>query len=130
MLEYFPLKRVSAQNSLRKKWLKMPARLDFKMNEEEYAEFMTRRQPNKGQQIESNDNTIYVDSEDMDGDDEEENLDTEDESTEEEWEGHDNYGYKRYLNKSYDNGVYAGYADGIQIGELDQEPNWQFKNNK
>ena len=126
MLEYYPLKRASAQISLRNKWFKMSSRLDFKMNEQEYTEFFANKQLNIGQNIEINDNSFYVDSEDMDADDEE-NFDTEDESMEEEeWETHDNYGYRRYLNKSYDNGVYIGYADGIQISELDQEPNWQF----
>jgi len=68
-------------------------------------------------------NYLYYDSEDCDGDDE----DTDIEEEPEEWSPHDNYGYRKFLNKSYDNGVYTGYADGIKVGELDQEANWQFQ---
>lgn len=35
MLEYLPHKRISAQESLRHPWLKMPKNLNFRLNEAE-----------------------------------------------------------------------------------------------
>lgn len=131
MLEYFPLKRATGQLCLRHRWLKMKKIQDHKMSEQEYADFMAKKQTETQKESSfdaGNDNFVYVDSEDMDAD--EEDAETEGDSTDEEWEPHDCYGYKQMLNKSYDNGVYVGYADGIKIGELDQEPNWQFKQKK
>jgi len=56
---------------------------------------------------------------DADDDCEIEYDEEENDNSDEEFGPHDNYGYQKFLNKSYDNGVYTGYADGIKIGELD-----------
>ncbi len=133
MLEYYPLKRASAQKSLHHRWLRMPPHNEYKMSEKEYAELMAKRQLAQSENLETG-HDAYIDSDDNDGDDETDfELDSADQEVEDDsWytEPHDNYGYKKFLNKSYDNGVYVGYADGIITGELDQEANWQFKAHK
>jgi len=124
MLEYYPLKRAKASELLKSKWISMPKDYSYKMAESDYAMFLGKR---KGEQEKlEHEHEVYVDTEDNDGDAE---TDGDDDEGEEEWfdQGHDHYGYKHVLNKSYDTGVYKGYADGIQIGELDREANWQFK---
>ena len=132
MLEYYPLKRASAQKMLSHRWLKMKPNYDYKMSETEYAEFMARKQQAQAESPDSG-HEMYPETEDNEGDDESDFDSGSDRDLDEDiWynEPHDYYGYKHLLNRSYDNGVYVGYADGIITGELDQEANWQFKNNK
>jgi len=127
MLEYYPLKRASAQECLRNPWFKMPKNFEYKMNEEEYNQMLAARQANQDNSIEL-EHEKYVDSEENDADDDLDLSDF-DSDTDNTWytDDHDFYGYKHLMNKSYDNGVYTGYADGIVVNELDQEANWQFK---
>mmetsp|Transcript_40631 Transcript_40631/g.36070 ORF Transcript_40631/g.36070 Transcript_40631/m.36070 type:complete len:368 (+) Transcript_40631:1130-2233(+) len=132
MLEYYPLKRISAQKALAHPWFRMPNNYDYKMTEDEYAKFMASKQEKQEDDAEDN-HEVYCETEDNDGDDEEENDEELAElEGDEGWYDapHDNYGYKHLLNKSFDNGVYVGYADGIMTGELDQEANPQFKEKK
>ena len=126
MLEYYPLKRASAQKMLGHRWLKMPPINDIKMTEEEYNEFIAKRQATEDGELE---HETYVEEEDNDADDDG-YVTGEDEENGWYNEEHDYYGYKHLMNKSYDNGVYTGYADGIIVDELDKEANWQFKQHK
>jgi serine/threonine protein kinase len=41
MLKHLPSERISANKSLENEWLKMEQKYDFKMDEEEYAQFMS-----------------------------------------------------------------------------------------
>jgi len=91
---------------------------------------LAARQANQDNSIEL-EHEKYVDSEENDADDDLDLSDF-DSDTDNTWytDDHDFYGYKHLMNKSYDNGVYTGYADGIIVNELDQEANWQFKVSK
>jgi len=132
MLDYYPLKRATAQESLRHHWLKMPPELDCKMTENEFNELLAKRQANQ-EEDETQEHPKYVETEDNDADDDLEESDLEDDNeANDTWytEGHDNYGYKHLMNKSFDNGTYTGYAGGIVVDELDREANWQFKHHK
>ena len=133
MLDYYPLKRASAQQSLRHPWLKMPPNYDFKMNEEESEKLMQKRQQEQEEGIEL-EHERYPETEENDADDDLElsDIENEDDDENDTWytDEHSSYGYKHVLNKSYDNGVYTGYAGGIVVDELDAEANWQFKNAK
>lgn len=41
-------------------------------------------------------------------------------------EPHDNYGYDDILNTSFGKTGYVPYGGGINVDDLDQDPNWQF----
>ena len=126
MLDIYPLKRASAQQMLRHKWLRKPKNMDYKRDPEEYKEYMALKQAKKEEEGIEVECEPYIDSDDHEGDDEFEYISNES-SSEEEYGSHDNYGYQHLLNKSYDTGNYTGYNGGIKVTELDQGPNWQFK---
>lgn len=44
MLKHNPTERISAKKSLENEWLKMEPNYDFRMNEEEYTEFITNQE--------------------------------------------------------------------------------------
>lgn len=55
MLKHNPAERISAKESLQNKWLKMEPNYDFKMNEEEYTEFIANQELSKNQNSEEDD---------------------------------------------------------------------------
>ena len=73
MLEYYPLKRASAQKMLSHRWLKMKPNYDYKMSETEYAEFMARKQQAQAESPDSG-HEMYPETEDNEGDDESDDM--------------------------------------------------------
>lgn len=96
------------------------------MTAEEYEAFMAKK---KLAQIEA-DTPIecppYLDSDDHEADDELNDYSDQDDDDELDYGPHDNYGYQKYLNRSYDNGIFVGHNGGIDVASLDQDPRWQF----
>lgn len=87
-LEYYPDKRISAQELLKHPWLNMPADFDYYMSEREYQRMIMIKQNSKKEKPdEENTRDVYdsdfdlnkADSEDND-DEEEETLDNDDDS--------------------------------------------------
>src|SRR5687768_15581497 len=69
MLEYYPLKRGTAQQMLHHKWLKLPPNYDYKMTEQEYLDFMAKKQQAQAEVVETG-HDAYMDSDENDADDE------------------------------------------------------------
>ena len=128
MLEFYPEKRISAQNSLPSKWLSQKLVGDCKMNESEFQSFLKKSElaqkfnddPNRD---DASSNKEDVDSDRDDADQEDYAMMSEDPLSE------DGVDFdRRFLDRSFANQKYGyiGYGDGIQLEELDMKGNSQF----
>lgn len=119
MLTYYPHKRMTAQQALRHYWLKMPARADFKLTEIE----IKKKELLQGRTMDAGYASLGdPETENIESDKEDNNSQTSDFPSEE----HDNYGYDDVMNNSFGKTGYIPYGGGINVADLDQDPNWQF----
>jgi len=61
MLEYYPEKRISAQELLKHPWLNMPANFDYLMSDREYEKMMMIKKNAKKEKNNNNEETIKQD---------------------------------------------------------------------
>ena len=116
MLKYYPEKRISAHDALLHPWLQMPATANYKMTEEEIRK---RAQLKERYQDLANTSLDDADSEVCEGD-REDNSSFVDSNLS--FSEHDNY----FLHTSFQKGGYVPYGGGINMEDMDQDPNWQF----
>lgn len=129
MLEFFPDRRITAQNALKSSWFNMPPNPEFRMDEKEFKEYQTRKKTKMFDEEDAFPNKHESEEADAwDGDGEENEWEPGDESH----VGHvsGNVVMSRYvratLDRSFYHGGYIGYGEGISLGEIDQGSNWQF----
>jgi serine/threonine-protein kinase SRPK3 len=121
MLNYYPNKRIQAREALKSKWLTMPNNPKYKLTPQEIR--LKQENRNKQQDL------YFSNLEDLDNEDFEassEDNKSVDKNSDFGDEDHDNYGYDKLLNTSFQKGGYVPYGGGIDFEELDQDPNWQF----
>ncbi len=127
MLKYHPHKRASARTCLKDPWLTMEARQNYKMTEEEFKEYMDKK--NHMSEI----NTIFTeyndcDSDENDGDKEDNDFINLSVPEDEKFYGkRSNKIDMKILDRSFCNLGYIGFGEGINLEELDSHPNWQFE---
>ena len=119
MLIYYPEKRISAQKALRHPWLNMPPNPVFKLTEAEIKKKTQTqgRAPDVGYSSKEEPETDNLES------DKEDNSSK---ASDFSFQEHDNYGYDDILNNSFGKTGYIPYGGGINVDDLDQDPNWQF----
>jgi serine/threonine protein kinase len=128
MLEFFPDRRITAQDALKSSWFNMPSNVDFRMDDKEFREYQTKKKMR-----------MFDEEEVFPNKHESEEADAWDGDSEENWEPGDeshighvsgNVVMSRYiratLDRSFYHGGYIGYGEGISLGEIDQGSNWQF----
>lgn len=128
MLEFYPEKRISAKESLNNEWLKIKGYQEYKMNEQEIQNCLSKTQKaQKNEDMinsdENSSNKEDIDSDRNDADQEDYALMSDDSISEDEVEFD-----RRFLDRSFANQKYGyiGYGDGIQLTDLDAKGNWQF----
>jgi len=119
MLNYYPHKRISAQNALRHSWLNRESNPNFKLTEAEIKKKMQTQGRHQNMDYSSQGE---VETAQFESDKEDNNSQVSDFSD----EPHDNYGYDDILNTSFGKTGYVPYGGGINVDDLDQDPNWQF----
>jgi hypothetical protein len=127
MLAYFPDKRATAQDSLRNLWLKMQRNLDFRMPEQELMQYFQKKKWRQMDELNLESHEAE-DSDNQDADSEDNDYEDEESGDEDRERGENNfYIPSRYaIDRSFYNGGYIGYGDGIKLDELDHTANWQF----
>jgi len=119
MLRYYPEKRISAQNALRHYWLRMPPNPNYKLSE---AEIRKKAQTQSRNQDIGYSSHEEPETENIESDKE----DNDSKASDFEYGEHDNYGFDDVLNNSFGKTGYVPYGGGINVEDLDQDPNWQF----
>ena len=128
MLEFYPEKRISAQQSLRSNWLKLKAPFECKMSDHDFQLFLLKselvqKNPDDLNKDEKQSTQENVDSDAGDADHEDNDSMSADRISDEAI-GFD----RRFIDRSFaiQKYGYFGYGDGIHLEELDVKGNWQF----
>lgn len=127
MLQYYPEKRVSAQELLNHPWLNMPANFDYLMSDREYEKMMMVKKNAKKEKntVVTNDDIVKTDLVESDieinmadDEDNEENI-TDEESDESNLDNPDQINIQNFNNS------FAAYGQHVNLAALDR-PNPQF----
>jgi len=119
MLNFYPHRRIQAKDALRLPWLSMKSGPNFKLTEAE----IKKKMQSQGR----NHDIGYSSLEEPEtGNFQSDKEDNGSEASDFSDEPHDNYGYDDCLNNSFGKTGYIPYGGGINVEDLDQDPNWQF----
>ena len=119
MLNYHPAKRIQARDALKLPWLQMKSGLNYKLTEAE----IKKKMQNQGRNHDIGYSSIEEqETANFESDKEDNASEASDFSN----EPHDNYGFDNVLNNSFGKTGYIPYGGGINVEDLDQDPNWQF----
>jgi len=119
MLNFYPHRRIQARDALRLPWLSMKSGPNFKLTEAE----IKKKMQSQGR----NHDIGYSSLEEPEtGNFQSDKEDNGSEASDFSDEPHYNYGYDDCLNNSFGKTGYIPYGGGINVEDLDQDPNWQF----
>ena len=121
MLEYYPEKRISAQELLKHPWLNMPADFDYLMTDREYEKMMMIKKAKKEKTNSNPDEVIKNDLVDSDieinmadDEDNEENISNDDESSDSMIDNPDLIHIQNFNNS------FAAYGQHVNLAGLDK----------
>jgi len=121
MLEYYPEKRISAQELLKHPWLNMPADFDYLMTDREYEKMMMIKKAKKEKTNSTPDEVIKNDLVDSDieinmadDEDNEENISNDDESSDSMIDNPDLIHIQNFNNS------FAAYGQHVNLAGLDK----------
>lgn len=122
MLEYYPEKRISAQELLKHPWLNMPANFDYLMSDREYEKMMMIRKNAKKEKNNTNNDDTHkndliesdVEINMADDEDNEENLSNDDESSDSYVDNPDQIHIQNFNNS------FAAYGQHVNLAALDR----------
>ena len=123
MLEYYPEKRISAQELLKHPWLNMPANFDYLMSDREYEKMMmikknAKKEKSSNAYPEDSPKSDLVDSDIeinmADDEDNEENISNDDESSDSFVENPDLIHIQNFNNS------FAAYGQHVNLAGLDK----------
>lgn len=126
MLEFDPLKRISAQDSLQDKWLTSVTNENFYMEEAEFNAYTSEKQMQQFENEQVFEQMHMNEGSEVDFADSEDNSFVNEEMNDSFYVETKQKIDMKIIDRSFCNLGYVGFGDGIDFDTLDQTRNWQF----